>query len=204
MEVVKCTAEGVLHCSEVVRRGGVIVFPTDTVYGIGCDPRNSKAVSKVFELKHREKRKPLPVLVHDKLEAVKMIDMEKAKDLASRYWPGPLTIVAPLLDSSIVPALAAGTEKLGVRVPANKCILDLLYHCRILVGTSANLSGHAPPKSAGEVLASGLEGFDVLLDGGHVEGGRESTIVDIMAGNIVREGAISGKDVLDVLRVSKR
>jgi L-threonylcarbamoyladenylate synthase len=203
LEVVKCTAEGVLHCSDVVGRGGVIVFPTDTVYGIGCDPRNSKAVSKVFELKHREERKPLPVLVHDKLDAAKMVDMEKANDLASRYWPGPLTIVAPLRDGSIAPALAAGTGKLGVRVPANKCILDLLYHCRILVGTSANLSGRTPPKSADDVLASGLEGFEVLLDGGQVEGGRESTIVDVMAGNIIREGAISGKDVLDVLRVSE-
>lgn len=176
------------------------MFPTDTVYGIGCDPYNQSAVDRIFKIKRRKENKPLPVLVGGVAEACKLVDLgKKARLLADQYWPGPVTIVAPLFDRSIAPKITAGTDRLGVRVPAEKCVLSLLQRCRYLVGTSANRAGEVSPKSASDVLESGLQGFDFLLDGGPVGGGKESTIVDATNLSIIREGAISSERILEIL-----
>lgn len=177
-----------------------MVFPTDTVYGIGCDPYNEEAAERIFKIKKRHREKALPVLVSDQRKAEKLVDLgEKGRFLASKYWPGPLTIVAPLLDHSISSKVTASTGRLGVRVPANECALSLLGRCGQVIGTSANLTGSPPPQSAQEVLDSGLEGCDVLLDGGKVETGKESTIVDITNLAIIREAAISAQEILDAI-----
>jgi L-threonylcarbamoyladenylate synthase len=202
--VVECTESGISQCVQIIKQGGVAVFPTDTVYGIGCDPYNQSAVNKVFRIKHRKENKPLPVLVSDLVDAGRVVDLgEKGRLLASRYWPGPVTIVAPLLDRSIASTITAGTDSLGVRVPANKCVLTLLQQCRYLVGTSANLAGEDSPKSASDVLESGLQGFDVLLDGGPTGSGKESTIVDVTNLSVIREGAISSQRILEILEAGK-
>lgn len=197
----KCTESGILQCARILKQGGVAVFPTDTVYGIGCDPYNEQAAERIFKIKRRHKGKALPVLVSDQRRAEKLVDLgEQGRFLATKYWPGPLTIVAPLLDHSISSKVTASTGRLGVRVPANDCILSLLGQCGQLVGTSANLTGLAPPLSAGEVLESDLDGFDVLLDGGKVGTGKESTIVDITNLAITREAAISAQEILGAIR----
>jgi L-threonylcarbamoyladenylate synthase len=202
MIVAKCTDEGIARCLEIVTQGGVIVFPTDTVYGIGCDPCNESAVERVFKIKRRDENKPMPILVGDTSQAEALVDLGKSgKLLASIYWPGPLTIVAPPRDDAIPSRITAGSRKLGVRVPANKCILSLLKHCKRLVGTSANISGDTSLKSADDVQQSGLTGFDILLDGGAVSSGRESTIIDLSDRRIIREGAISSQEILKVLAV---
>jgi len=202
--VVECTESGISQCVQIIKQGGVAVFPTDTVYGIGCDPYNQSAVNKVFRIKRRKENKPLPVLVSDLADADKLVDLgEKGRLLASRCWPGPVTIVAPLLDRSIASTITAGTDSLGVRVPANKCVLTLLQQCRYLVGTSANLAGEDSPKSASDVLESGLQGFDVLLDGGPTGSGKESTIVDVTNLSVIREGAISSQRILEILEAGK-
>lgn len=204
MIVVECTESGISQCVQIIKQGGVAVFPTDTVYGIGCDPYNQSAVNKVFSIKHRKENKPLPVLVSDLVDAGRVVDLgEKGRLLASRYWPGPVTIVAPLLDRSIASTITAGTDSLGVRVPANKCVLSLLQQCRYLVGTSANLAGEVSPKSGSDVLESGLQGFDVLLDGGPTGSGKESTIVDVTNLSVIREGAISSQRILEILEAGK-
>jgi L-threonylcarbamoyladenylate synthase len=191
-----CTKESLSECATVIKRGGVVVFPTDTVYGIGCDPYNSKAVERVFKIKKRDYNKPLPVLVRDQAEAEKLVVLgERGRQLATKYWPGPLTIVAPLLDLTIPSKVTAGMAKLGVRVPSNACLLALLEECRCLVGTSANLSEQTPSQSADEVLLSGIDGYDILIDGGPTESGKESTIVDITDFTIIREGAISEAEI---------
>ena len=204
MIVDRCTKAGISRCAGIIKNGGVVVFPTDTVYGVGCDPYNQTAVDRVFKIKRRKENKPLPVLVSDRAEAVKLVDLgERGGLLADHYWPGPLTIVAPVLDRSISSMITAGTDRLGVRVPANRCVLSLLQQCKSLVGTSANLAGQESPKSANDVLGSGLEGFDFLLDGGPVGMAKESTIVDITDLSIIREGAISSQRILEILGAGK-
>jgi L-threonylcarbamoyladenylate synthase len=200
-QVYSCSDDAVAMCASVVKGGGVIVFPTDTIYGIGCDPYNDSAVERIFAIKGRDEKKPLPVLSYSIQDAEKIVSLGDAgKALAKKYWPGALTIVAPVVDRKISHGVMAGGKSLAVRVPANACVLLLLRHCRYLVGTSANPSGGKPLKSAQEVLRSSLDGYDALLDGGPVEKGIESTIVDV-AGDpkILREGAIKSKEVLEFL-----
>ena len=200
-QIFQCSEDGVLRCALLVRNGGVVVFPTDTIYGIGCDPYNDSAVKRIFMIKDRDEKKPLPVLTSSVQNAERVVSLGRTgKILAERYWPGALTIVAPIIDRRISPRVMAGSSSLAVRVPANKCILLLLGYCRYLVGTSANLSGERALKSAQEVLGSGLEGYDALLDGGTVEKGMESTIVDVEGKpKILREGPIKSSEVSQLL-----
>ncbi len=194
-------ASEVAQCASVVKDGGIVVFPTDTIYGIGCDPYNDTAVARIFAIKGRDEKKALPVLAHSTESAERIVVLGNAgKILARKYWPGPLTIVAPVRDRRISRTLTAGSNSLAVRVPANKCALSLLSHCNYIVGTSANRSGEKSPKSMQEVLASSLDGYDALLDGGPAERGIESTIVDINGNpKILREGAIPAHEVLEAL-----
>lgn len=185
-------------CASIVKRGGVVVFPTDTIYGIGCDPYNDAAVKRIFRIKGRDEKKPLPVLAYSAQDAEKLIALGRTgMALAKKYWPGALTIVAPITDNRISPIVTAGSMNLAARVPANRCVLLLLKHCKYLVGTSANLSGQKSLKSVKEVLGSGLAGFDALLNGGAVEKGVESTIVDVAGATpkVVREGAIKAEEI---------
>jgi L-threonylcarbamoyladenylate synthase len=196
MQVFSCSdAE---KCASIVKHGGVVVFPTDTIYGIGCDPYNDAAVKRIFRIKGRDEKKPLPVLAYSAQDAEKLIALGMTgMALAKKYWPGALTIVAPITDNRISPIVTAGSMNLAARVPANRCVLLLLKHCKYLVGTSANLSGQKSLKSVKEVLGSGLAGFDALLDGGAVEKGVESTIVDVAGATpkVVREGAIKAEEI---------
>jgi L-threonylcarbamoyladenylate synthase len=195
-----CSGYAVAKCASVVKGGGVVVFPTDTIYGIGCDPYSDSAAGRIFAIKGRDEKKPLPVLAYSIDDAEKIVLLGGAgRALAEKYWPGALTIVAPIVDHKISRRVTAGGNSLAVRVPANECVLSLLRHCRYIVGTSANPSGGRPLKSAQEVLDSLLDGYDALLDGGPVKG-VESTIVDITGKpRILREGAIKSKEVMETL-----
>jgi L-threonylcarbamoyladenylate synthase len=199
-QIFSCSDDAAARCASVVKGGGVVVFPTDTIYGIGCDPYSDSAVERIFAIKGRDEKKPLPVLAYSMKDAEKIISLGDAgKMLAEKYWPGVLTIVAPIADQKISSRVTAGGNSLAVRVPACECVLSLLRHCRHIVGTSANPSGGKPLKSAQEVLGSPLDGYDALLDGGPVKG-VESTIVDITSRpKILREGAIKSKEVLEIL-----
>lgn len=196
-----CTESGVKECSKAIRNGAVVVFPTDTVYGIGCDPANDAAVNRIFEIKGRDEKKPLPLLVHDIGVARKVAALGKNGELlAQKFWPGALTIVVPLIaGSGLSPTMLAGSKSIALRVPAGRCINMLLSNCGHIVGTSANISGRKSPVSAQEVIDSGLDGFQILLDGGRVEKGIESTIVDATSGRVVREGAIKSPEIYRVI-----
>lgn len=200
-EIFSCSNDAVARCASVIKSGGVLVFPTDTTYGVGCDPYSESSVERIFTIKGRNAKKPLPVLVYSTEDAEKIVALGAAgRILAGRYWPGALTIVAPVIDLKISHRVTAGSNSLAVRVPAGECILSLLKQCKYLVGTSANRSGEKPLKTAQEVMGSSLDGYDALLDGGPVEKGVESTIVDITdKPEILREGAIKSKEVLELL-----
>jgi L-threonylcarbamoyladenylate synthase len=204
MQVFRCdSGHDIASCAAIIKKQkGVVVFPTDTIYGIGCDPYSDAAVERIFAIKGRREDKPLPVLVAGMQVAEELVDLgDVGRRLAERFWPGALTIVAPLKDKKISAKVTGGKkDSLAVRVPANRCVLALLQECRCLVGTSANLSGGKPSSTAEQVLRqSGLQGYDALLADDRPLAGRQSTIVDITATGakptIVRHGAVSASDI---------
>ncbi|MFL6487261.1 MAG: L-threonylcarbamoyladenylate synthase [Nitrososphaera sp.] len=200
-KIFRCTEEDVASCASMIKVGGVVVYPTDTIYGIGCDPYNDLAVKRIFTIKGRNENKSLPILASSIMDAERIVSLGRiGRLLAERYWPGALTIVAPLIDRRISQGVRAGSSGVAVRVPANNCVLSLLCRCTYLVGTSANRSGERTVRSAQEVLDSQLEGYDALLDGGIVEKGIESTIVSIEdRPKILREGAIESREISSVI-----
>lgn len=196
MLALDCSDDGISRCAEIVRNGGVIVFPTDTVYGIGCDPYNDAAVGRIFEIKGRDDHKPLPVLVGSIEMAERLADLGRTgKMIAEKFWPGALTIVAPAKDSKISAKVTAGRPGIAVRMPKSRCALDLLAKCGCLVGTSANHSGKPSSKTVQQVIDSGLQGYDAILAGNEEMIGTESTIIDMTGSKptIARQGAISSE-----------
>ena len=138
---VNCDNDGIKKVVEIFKNGGVIVFPTDTVYGIGCDPYNENAVKKIYEIKSRDKIKSLPVLAYS-IDIVKQIVMmdKLTEKIVEKYWPGPLTLILKLKDQKLKKSLNL-EEKIAIRIPNSECTLKLLKECNLLVGTSANVSG---------------------------------------------------------------
>ncbi len=204
-ELLKCNEQNdITKGASIVKDGGVIVFPTDTLYGLGCNPYNEKAVEKIFEIKNRDKTNPLPILASSITDIERIVSLgSTGKKLAQIYWPGALTIIVPLIDENISYKLRAGKMSIGVRIPNNICALLLLRDCKYLTGTSANKSGEAACKSSSEVLSSSLRGFDAILDGGTVKGRVQSTIVDLtgQSPKISREGAITSQAIYTSLKM---
>jgi L-threonylcarbamoyladenylate synthase len=174
-----------------VRRGLLVVYPTDTVYGLGCDPLNHAAVRRLFEAKGRES-KPVPVLCASLEKAEELVKLTgRAAELAREYWPGALTIVATRR-RPLPPQLTQGGEYLGVRVPAHSGCLELIGACGgWLTGTSANRSGNPSARTAGEALDDLGDSVDIVLDGGKLSG-QESTVVKVVGAEvtILRTGPI--------------
>jgi len=195
--IVTCDKEGIERASSVVKNGGTVVFPTDTVYGLGCDPRNPQAVKSVYRIKGRNESKYLPILGFsvDEISKIAFFD-ELSKKIADKFWPGPVTLILQIKDGEIAKSLNL-SNKVAVRVPNHPCALALLRECRIIVGTSANRSGLSPCGDANEI-ANKLEGYDVLLDGGKISEPVESTIVEVNDNQlkILRSGKISEKELL--------
>jgi L-threonylcarbamoyladenylate synthase len=202
-KVYQCNKRGhTLKCALIVKTGGVIVYPTDTVYGIGCNPYLEEAVERIFEIKGRNKTNPFPILASNLQDIEKIALLGKiGKQLAKIFWPGALTIISTLIDTRISTKVTAGKTTVGVRVPDNKCAVALLKHCKYLVGTSANKSGENPSNSISEVILSSLRGFDAILDGGNIRQGSASTILDLSGRvpKIIREGAITSEEIARVL-----
>jgi len=200
MRVLKATAENILAASETVRRGGLIVYPTETVYGLGCDPLNVRAVERIFEVKGLRK-KPLPVLASD-IEQVEKIAYlsEKARQVAVRFWPGPLTLVLP--KTAILPSIVTSNlNSVGVRVPMHNIAIQLIHLSNgLLIGTSANKTGEKPPRSAQEAANQIGDKVDMILDGGPTTFGLSSTVVDLTSERpkILRKGPISIEEILNV------
>ncbi len=179
---------------EILREGGVIAYPTETFYGLGVDAKNENAVARLFAVKGRDFRNPVPVIVGDAgvLPRIAMEIPQTAKELISRFWPGPLTLVlrsAP----AVSPRLTAGTGKIGVRVSSHP-VARLLAHglAGPLTSTSANRSGETECVTAREVLDRIGSDLDLIIDGGATPGGKGSTILDITgeAPVVLRHGAV--------------
>ena len=194
--IVACDPSGIKLAATTVKKGGLVVFPTDTVYGIGCDPRNPKAVGAIYKIKKRGESKNLPVLGYSKKEISKIAVFDKLSNkIADSFWPGPITLVLKLKDNEIKESMKLG-GKIAVRVPNHPCVLSLLKECKIIVGTSANYSGNLPFSDSKKVLEN-FSGFDVLLDGGRILNSSESTVVEIVEGDfkILRPGKITKAEI---------
>lgn len=185
--------EKISEAAEVIKKGGVIAFPTETVYGLAADFSNKQAVEKIFTLKKRPKDKPLTVQIQDitYLEELVSEIPTFVYQLISKFWPGPLTLVLRAKEGGTV----------GVRIPNNKIARSLLKMSgTALVAPSANLSGEPAAKTADQVLHYFDGHIEMVIDGGKVELGVPSTVVDLSVSpfKILREGAISQKDIQSV------
>ncbi len=182
-----------LRAAQLARDGGLVVYPTDTVYGLGTNPLMPSAVTRVYRVKERPMDKPLPVLVSSIEAAKRLVEISPvAECLARSLWPGAVTLVLPA--KPIAPReLHAGTGRLGVRMPNHQVALRLIEMSGgALVGTSANKHGREGPRTAREVIEQ-LDGeVDVVVDAGPAPGGRPSTVVEIRGDEIrlVREGPV--------------
>jgi L-threonylcarbamoyladenylate synthase len=201
----------IIKCGELIRNGGIIVFPTDTIYGLGCDPYNNRAVEKIFQIKKRTKDKPLPLLTSDIKSAEKIISFNDiGRKLAEHFWPGPLTIIGKLIDNKISEVITAGKQTLGMRIPNNTDTLNLLNYCNVLSGTSANISNDNSNSTAIEVMNSKLVGYDAILIGDDSKprnpfSFKGSTIIDITSNEvqIIRQGVIKSETIYEILKQYK-
>ena len=192
-----CDKDGVEKTSQIIEKGGVAVFPTDTVYGIGCNPYNVNSVKKIYEIKSRDEIKSLPVLAYslDIVKKITIIDKFTEK-IIKKYWPGPLTLILTLTDQKLKESLKL-QNKIAVRIPDSKCTLKLLEKCKLLVGTSANISGNSSYTNPDECIKN-IKNYDVFLNGGTITSKGESTIIEIENEKIkiIREGALKAEDIM--------
>ena len=190
---------------EVLKGGGLVAFPTDTVYGLGACFDNLAAVERVYRVKKRPCNMGLPLLVADESqisEVAKCIPYN-AKLLIDRFLPGGLTLVMPKAES-VPDIVTGGSETVAVRIPAHPVPIALIKGTgKPIIGTSANISGKQSPVTAEEVRLQFCDEIDFIIDGGRCEGGRESTIVDITGEkpSIIREGAISREELEQVCQI---
>jgi L-threonylcarbamoyladenylate synthase len=183
----------------LLKRGGVVAFPTDTVYGLGALPSDVEAVKRIYEVKQRPLSMAMPLLLADaaEIEKVAVNISRAARLLICRYWPGALTLVCEKQDW-IPDLVTAGGKTIALRVPDNRIALALIKGTGMpLIGTSANKSGSPSPITADEVKAQIGSKIDYIIDGGTTPLMIESTIVDVTSDppKIIREGAISRKDI---------
>ena len=193
---VDCENKGIEKIAQIIVKGGIVVFPTDTVYGIGCNPYNENAVKKIYEIKSRTKLKSLPVLAYslDIVKEIALIDKFTEK-IVEKYWPGPLTLILELTDQKLKKSLNL-ENKIAVRIPDSKCTLKLLEKCKLIVGTSANISGNSSYTNPDECIKN-IKNYDIFLNGGTITSKGESTIIEIKNEEIkiIRKGALKIEDI---------
>jgi L-threonylcarbamoyladenylate synthase len=185
--LLKPTRAGLTRAAQLVRGGGVIAFPTDTVYGLGAAADDELATQRIYHIKGRPVGLPLILMVaaESQLEGWVHVD-SRSEAMMRRWWPGPLTLV--------LHAIGGGT--LGVRIPKHKAALGLLRSTGPLMTTSANLHGQEPAMTA--EAAGALPGVIAVVDGGAAPGGTASTVLDLTGPepHVLREGAISTTELL--------
>lgn len=186
---------------EILEQGGLVAFPTDTVYGLGARAFDPRAVSRLYEAKGRTGSKAIPILIAS-LEQAELVVKElhaQALALARDFWPGPLTII--LQRKKSLPLDLSAKDTVGIRIPDHPVALVLLEAAGPLAVTSANISGQANARTANEVLKN-LDGkVELILNGGTTPGGRPSSIIDCTVDpvRIVRHGPLSEEEIMAVL-----
>lgn len=186
-----------------LRSGGIVAYPTDTLYGLAVDPANERAVGALLALKGRGVDRALPLVAGDPAQAQAAAHLTPlARRLAERFWPGPLTLVVPAA-MVFARGVAAGNGTVAIRVPAQAIARALAKGLgRPITATSANRTGQAPAVTAADVLAAVGGAIDVMLDAGPAPGGAPSTIVDASGDvpRLLRAGAVAWERVLESLQ----
>ncbi len=203
MSVVRADADSIARAAQLLRDGGLVAFPTETVYGLGADARNADAVRRIFVAKGRPEDHPVIVHVEDLAAAEGWIaDMpDDARALAQAFWPGPLTLIVPRA-ADVLDAITGGQSSVGLRVPAHPVARALLAAFRGgIAAPSANRFGHVSPTTARHVADDLGDAVDLILDGGACDVGIESTIVAFMTGTpmLLRPGGIPLDAIAGVL-----
>ena len=194
-------SEAILQeAAAALRAGGVVAYPTDTLYGLAVDPRSDAAVRRLFAVKGRNAASAIALIAADVHQAEQAGAFDAAaRRLAAAFWPGPLTIVVPM-SASMSPLLSSVQRTLGVRVPAHAVAAGLArVFGACITATSANRSGHPAAVTAAEVAAAMGDRIDVLLDAGAAPGGPPSTIVEVIDGRpvLLRAGPVAWDRVLE-------
>ncbi|MDO9530081.1 MAG: L-threonylcarbamoyladenylate synthase [Syntrophales bacterium] len=179
---------------EILKKGGVIAYPTETFYGLGADAKNVEAVEKIYDIKGRDYKDPVSIIIGDKQDLTGFAEdvPEVSRRLMEKFWPGGLTLVFKA-SSNISPRLTGGTGKIGIRLSSNIIASHLSKTLSgPITATSANLSGAKECSSADEVINCFKDKIDMVVDGGQTPGGLGSTIVDVTTDppTILRQGII--------------
>jgi L-threonylcarbamoyladenylate synthase len=190
------------HAASLIKAGGLVVFPTDTVYGLGCDARNPQAIAAVYDAKGRDAQKAIPLLLSgpESLPAVATSVSEAAYRLAERFWPGGLTIVVGRHPS--LPDILSQGKTIAVRVPDHDELREMIRRCGgAIAATSANISGQPDALDAKSARRYLGDRVSMVVDGGRVRGGTPSTVVDctVVPPRVLRQGALSEEVLLDAL-----
>lgn len=189
--------------AEIIKKGGLVAFPTETVYGLAGNVFDKKAIKKIFKVKKRPLDNPIIVHIAELSEIFKLAKKipPKTKILAKKFWPGPLTLV--LFKKKEVPKeVTAQSDSVAIRMPKNKIALELIRKANCpLAAPSANLAGRPSPTSAEDVFEDLGDKIDLILDGGKTEIGLESTVLDltVQPAQILRPGGISFEDLKKVI-----
>lgn len=187
---------------DVLRRGGVVAYPTDTLYGLAVDPTSAAAVGRLFAVKARDGAQAIPLIAANLAQARAAGELTpRDLQVASVFWPGPLALVVPAR-ASVARGVTAADGTVAIRVPAHALARELAARFGgCLTATSANLSGSAPTAAADTVARSLADRIDLLLDAGDAPGGAPSTIVALgnASPRLVRAGAIAWERVLESL-----
>lgn len=185
----------------IIQAGGLVIFPTDTLYGLGASALSETAVERMFQVKKRAKDKAVSVLVANFHEVQSLVEEVPLPvlNLMSYFWPGPLTLIFKANDK-VSAILTANSRKIGIRIPDNKVALALIKASGTpLTGSSANISGKEDPVQVEQVKRELSGQVDLIIDGGEPNLGRPSTVVDITSFKVLREGSIGRERIEEVL-----
>ena len=199
MNLVKANNESIRQAAEIIKRGGLVVFPTETVYGLGADGLNPIAVAKIFEVKKRPAFNPLILHISDKrwLNKFSTIKNEKVDLLIKKFWPGPLTLVLPK-KKNVPDIVTSGNPTVAIRMPNHEVALRLIEESGTpIAAPSANKFGHLSPTEAEHVAKYLSDKVDMILDGGKSPVGVESTIIQFHENDfyLLRPGGLSKEEI---------
>jgi L-threonylcarbamoyladenylate synthase len=199
VDIVRCDGQGISQIVEAYEDGRIIAFPTDTVYGLGCNPLNKDSISRIYDIKKRSGKKRFPILGFSKKELEKIVEFNsKAEKISEKFWPGQVTLLLPIRKE--ITKQIENDGKLAVRVPNNECVLSILKQCKLIIGTSANISGEESILDPKECKMR-LPEIDILVDGGKIKSYGESTIIDFVDDEIkiIRKGSVSKDEIEESL-----
>lgn len=203
-QILTISPDNMTRAADLLRAGELVAFPTETVYGLGADATNGKAIAKIFEAKGRPSFNPL--ISHGSSLEMLLPEAEfddRALSLADKFWPGPLTMILPRKATGKISDLAcAGLPTVALRIPSHKVALELIAAAGVpIAAPSANASGTLSPTAPHHVLSSLGGKLPVILAGGATQYGLESTVVDLSGDDVVvvRAGAVTAEDIADCL-----